>query len=92
MSLFFRHIYHKDGRINNKYFETHSRSIAKTISYRIIGAVVTAMIAWLLTGQFKVAVSVGLVDTLVKIGVYYGHERLWNRLPFGLAKEPDYSI
>jgi uncharacterized membrane protein len=36
---------------------------------------------------------VGLADTVVKFFIYFGHERLWNRISFGRQrKEPEYSI
>ncbi|HOX37439.1 MAG TPA: DUF2061 domain-containing protein [Candidatus Brocadiia bacterium] len=78
--------------MKHKKTDSHTRSIVKTFSYRLIGAFVTATVAGVLTGQIHTALSVGAIDTLVKIGVYYGHERLWNRLSFGLAKEPEYNI
>ena len=31
-------------------------------------------------------------DAVVKIGVYFVHERLWNHIHFGRAKPPEYEI
>jgi len=33
-----------------------------------------------------------LLDTAVKIGAFYFHERLWNHLRFGRAEPPEYQI
>lgn len=72
--------------------ETHGRSIIKAISWRTGGTVVTCMVAWILTGSFDLATRIGILDTAIKIGAFYVHERLWNRLDFGKQKPPEYNI
>jgi len=72
--------------------ETHLRSIAKAVSWRIGGTAVTFTIALLVSGKIDIAVKVGLLDTLVKIGAFYLHERTWHRIGFGKLKSPDYEI
>lgn len=72
--------------------ETHIRSILKAASWRVIATVVTFFTAWALTGTVDVAIKIGLMDTVIKMGAYYMHERGWNRLNFGKLEEPDYQI
>ena len=72
--------------------ETHIRSILKAASWRVIATVVTFFTAWFLTGTVDVAIKIGLLDTVIKMGAYYMHERGWNRLDFGKLEEPDYQI
>ena len=72
--------------------ESHIRSIVKTFSWRFIATVVTFFVAWVLTGKIALAVEIGVADTLIKLGAYYSHERLWNRLSFGKPQPPDYQI
>jgi uncharacterized membrane protein len=72
--------------------ETHKRSILKAASWRVIATVITFFTAWLLTGTIDVAVKIGLLDTVIKMGAYYMHERGWNRLDFGKLEQPDYQI
>ena len=73
--------------------DSKSRSMAKAISYRIMGASVTATIALVLTGRPGFAATFGLLDAVVKFGGYYFHERLWDRINFGRAKTGiDYEI
>ncbi len=72
--------------------ETHYRSIVKAISWRAGGTVVTCFVAWLLTGSLDMAARIGILDTAIKIGAFYMHERLWNRLDFGKKKPPEYNI
>jgi uncharacterized membrane protein len=72
--------------------ESHFRSIAKAITWRAGGTIVTFAVAWMLTQKFELAAQIGLLDTVVKIGVFYAHERIWNRVGFGKAKPPEYQI
>lgn len=72
--------------------ETHYRSIIKAISWRTGGTIVTCFVAWVLTGNLDLAAKIGALDTLIKIGAFYLHERLWNRLNFGKQKQPEYQI
>lgn len=72
--------------------ETHYRSIIKAITWRAGGTIVTCMVALILTGSIELAARIGLLDTAVKIGAFYMHERLWNKLNFGKQKPPEYNI
>ena len=72
--------------------ETHLRSIAKAVSWRVGGTAVTFIVTLLISGQVDLAVKVGLLDTLVKIGAFYFHERIWHRIGFGKIKPPEYQI
>ena len=72
--------------------ETHFRSITKAISYRAGGTIVTCVVAWVITRNFDLAAQIGVIDTILKIAVFYVHERLWNRSNFGKHKPPDYQI
>jgi uncharacterized membrane protein len=72
--------------------ESHSRSLAKAISYRLIGSATTALICLLLTGRPGLSAGVGLLDMGAKIGLYFLHERIWNHINFGREKPPEYEI
>ena len=72
--------------------ESHRRSIAKTLSWRLVATVITAVVVWIVTESLQFAAVVGGVDTLLKLGAYYLHERLWNRVSLGRPREPDYQI
>jgi uncharacterized membrane protein len=72
--------------------ETHSRSIAKSISYRLLGSTVTALIFFVLTGKGSLSLGAGALDVVLKLGAYFVHERIWDRIPFGRSKPPEYEI
>jgi len=72
--------------------ETHARSIIKAVSYRFLGSGVTFVVALAMTRKLEMAVGIGLLDTVLKIGAFYFHERLWHRISFGKIKQPEYQI
>jgi uncharacterized membrane protein len=72
--------------------ETHARSIAKAVSYRLLGSMVTFTVVWVMTKKLELAAGIGILDTLLKVGAFYFHERLWHRIPFGKIKPPEYQI
>jgi uncharacterized membrane protein len=72
--------------------ETHLRSIVKAVTWRAGGTVVTFMVVWIVAGELSLAAQIGILDTAIKIGVFYAHERFWNRLSFGKQKPPEYQI
>lgn len=72
--------------------ETHFRSILKAVSYRVVGSIVTFGVALVLTKRVEIAAQIGVLDTVLKIGAFYFHERLWHRIKIGKVEQPDYEI
>jgi uncharacterized membrane protein len=60
--------------------ETHTRSLLKGFTWRIIATSTTTIIAWLVTGQLEAAFRIGIVEFFVKLMIYYVHERIWTRI------------
>jgi uncharacterized membrane protein len=63
--------------------ETQSRSLAKSISWRITGSIDTFIISAIVTGKFTVAGSIATTELFTKVLLYYYHERIWARIPLG---------
>ena len=63
--------------------ETHLRSVVKGISWRVIATFVTTVVVWLISGEISLALFAGASDSLVKIGLFWGHERIWQRIHWG---------
>jgi len=72
--------------------ESHARSILKAATWRAGGLVMTVAVAWALTGRADLAASIGIADTLVKLGAFYVHERVWLKVRFGRKQPPEYQI
>lgn len=62
-----------------------SRALAKTLGYRVLMIVVTVVVAFWVTGNTGEALSIGLVANAIRTGIYYGYERLWDRISWGVA-------
>lgn len=73
--------------------ETHRRSIAKALSWRVLATIITTSLVYYMTGKGEFAAKVGLADTLIKFTIYFAHERFWNRISYGREKkQPEYII
>jgi len=72
--------------------DSHVRSLAKAVSYRVLGSMATALIVYILSGKPTLSLGAGALDMVAKIGLYFLHERIWARIPFGRAKPPEYEI
>ena len=59
------------------------RSVMKTISWRVIGTIDTILISWFVTGTIKLALSIGVIELISKMVLYFFHERLWNYIQWG---------
>jgi len=66
--------------------ETKVRSIAKTISWRIVATLTTIFLVFIFTGNIVISTSVGALEVFSKILIYYIHERMWNLTDFGREK------
>ena len=60
------------------------RHLAKALTYRVFGSAGTAAIAYFATGDARIGVAVGVIDSVAKIGIYYLHERVWYRIRWGV--------
>lgn len=65
------------------YRESHARSILKAVSWRIVAAVDTFIICYIVTGKISFASSIMGLEVLTKMVIYYLHERAWQMLPRG---------
>lgn len=63
--------------------ESPKRSIAKSISWRIVGTLDTIIISWIVTGTLSLAFSIGMVELVTKMILYFFHERIWNSINWG---------
>ena len=70
------------------------RSIVKAISWRTVGTIDTIIVSYFITGNLVMAASIGSIEVVTKMALYYFHERAWNKLSFGKVKAPenDYQI
>jgi uncharacterized membrane protein len=53
--------------------------IKRACTARIISVFITISVGWFLTGDFKLGLSLGAIDTVIKLFIYYGHETIWEQ-------------
>ncbi|WP_341217017.1 DUF2061 domain-containing protein [uncultured Wocania sp.] len=68
---------------NEKSQEKIKRSLAKTISWRIIGTLDTLALSWFITGEATTAITIASVEFISKMALYFFHERAWNNIKWG---------
>lgn len=68
------------------------RTLLKTLTWRVIALVVTIAVVYVYSGDVKESLVIGLTANLLKMFLYYFHERAWNRVHFGRTKHPEYNI
>lgn len=67
--------------------ETKTRSILKTISWRLVGSSAVLLISFLLTGSFALASSIATVQLVSNTILYFIHERVWNKIQWGIISK-----
>src|SRR5258708_31486330 len=65
------------------YSESHSRSIAKAVTWRILGTITTSLLVFIFTRRLVLSLTVGALEFLSKIGLFWMHERVWDRIRAG---------
>ncbi len=66
--------------------EKPMRSIAKAISWRVVGTIDTLVVSYLVLGgegHIGEASAIALVDFVTKMVLYFAHERAWNKIHWG---------
>ena len=58
------------------------RQAVKTVTYALMHFVVAVAVAYALTGDVAIALSIGLIEPTVQTIAYAVHERAWERIPF----------
>ena len=67
-------------------FASKTRSILKTLSWRVVGTLDTMFLGWFITGDPTVGLKIGALELVTKFVLYYFHERIWLRCNFGTKK------
>ena len=65
------------------YRESHLRSIVKAFSWRFVSTCTTFAIVYIVTGELSLATSIAGVEVVIKMILYYFHERAWQVFPRG---------
>jgi uncharacterized membrane protein len=58
-------------------YSPRTRSLVKTLTWRVLATTDTFLIAWLITGHVDWAAGIAGIEVITKMFLYYGHERFW---------------
>jgi uncharacterized membrane protein len=73
--------------MTRQYSEEVKRSVAKTISWRMVVIVSDSVVVYALTHKIELALSVMAATNLASIFLYYIHERVWNNIVWGRRRK-----
>ena len=65
--------------------ESLARSVVKGLSYRFFSSAVSVVLVFFVTRSLETAFALAGADCVVKLGLYFVHERGWSLVPFGLT-------
>jgi adenylylsulfate kinase len=74
------------------YKETNKRSIAKGISWRLIATGTTIVIIYFFFGRLDLAIAAGLIESVLKVGLYWAHERAWFKVRWGKKRIEPFNL
>ena len=62
------------------------RSLAKSLTWRLVAVISTFIIGYVMTGSLSFAASLTVVSNLINFILYYVHERIWLKVNWGRSK------
>jgi len=74
------------------YRETNRRSIVKGISWRVLATTTTIAIVYFFFDRLDLAIAAGMIETVLKVGLYWLHERAWFKVHWGKKKIEPFNL
>jgi len=74
------------------YKETNLRSVVKGISWRFVATGTTIVIVYVFFGRLDLAIAAGLLETVAKVALYWGHEKIWQRIRWGRKRIEPFNL
>ncbi len=74
------------------YKEHKSRTIFKTMTWRVTATLTTISLVYIFTGRIDTALEVGLIEVFAKMLFYYLHERGWDKIRWGKMEIPSFVV
>ena len=74
------------------YTESNIRSITKGLSWRLIATLTTTVIVYIIFERIDLAIMAGAIESVLKIALYWAHERFWVKVKWGKQKIKPFSL
>lgn len=72
--------------------ETNTRSIVKGVSWRFVATSTTIIIVYIFFGRLDLAIAAGMIETVLKIALYWAHERVWFQIRWGKKRIEPFNL
>jgi len=63
--------------------EKRSRSLLKTLTWRVLASLDTFLISWFVSGDISIGATIATIEIITKLVIYYLHERAWDKIKWG---------
>jgi len=72
--------------------DTKKRSWVKSLTWRVLGVFLLGIISYLITRDLKAMTTITVLFHGIRLILYYYHERIWERISWGMIKHPLASL
>ena len=72
-----------------KFKETHARTVAKTLTVRVLFTLSHLLNGFIITGAWIIGAQIAGVATLINMFLFWAHERTWNWFQWNRKPEDD---
>lgn len=66
----------------NKFYETHTRTIAKTLTIRVLFTLSHLLNGFIVTGSFVIGAQIAGVAAIINMALFWIHDRAWEFAAF----------
>jgi len=74
------------------YKETNKRSIVKGVTWRVVATTTTMIIVYVFFGRLDLAIATGLIESVLKIGLFWLHEKAWFKVRWGKKRIEPFNL
>ena len=74
------------------YKDTNRRSVVKGLSWRVVATSTTTAIVYVFFDRLDLAIAAGMIETVLKVGLYWGHERIWHKVRWGREQIEPFNL
>lgn len=74
------------------FLQSNQRIFKKTLSYYIMHITVAMLVAYVVTGNFWMAVTLSLLEPTVQAFAFFFHEKVWNKRDQKAAQSAEVKV
>ena len=74
------------------YKETNVGSILKGITWRVLATSTTVLIVYIFFGNVELAFITGVIESIVKILLFWGHDKIWQKIKWGKKRIVPFNL